>query len=76
MAGKDIANTAYQSAIITALAVGYSMLGKKLIRFDVGDPARPDITEFVKLSLAITVSMFTKDWLVKQKIIPDYIIPS
>jgi len=49
------------------------MLGKKLIRFDVGDPARPDITEFVKLSLVITVSMFTKDWLVKQKITPDYI---
>jgi len=38
MAGKDIANTAYQSAILTGLAVGYSMIGKKLIRLDVGDP--------------------------------------
>jgi len=76
MSGKDIANTAYQSAILTALAVGYSMIGKKLIRLDVGDPARADITEFIKLSLVITISMFTKDWLVKQKIVPDYIIPA
>ena len=47
MAGKDIANTAYEIAIIRGLAVGYSMIHKKLIRFDVGEPAQPDITEFV-----------------------------
>ena len=70
---KDIANTntAYHSAVITSLAIGYSMLGKKLIRLDVGDPARP---EFIKLSVVVTLSMFTKDWLVKQKLIPDDIL--
>jgi len=71
---KDIANTAYHSAVITSLAIGYSMLGKKLIRLDVGDPARPDFTEFIKLSVVVTLSMFTKDWLVKQKLIPDDIL--
>ena len=42
---KDIANTIYHSAVSTILAVGFSMAGKKLIRFDVGDPARPDLTK-------------------------------
>jgi len=40
------------------------MIGKKTIRLDVGDPARPDLTEFIKLSIVVTLSMFTKDWLV------------
>jgi len=42
---KDIANTVYYAAVTTALAVLCSMFGKKIIRLDVGDPARPDFTE-------------------------------
>jgi len=71
---KDVVNTVYHSAIITGLAVGYSMIGKKTIRLDVGDPARPDLTEFIKLSIVVTLSMFTKDWLVSHKFIPGDIL--
>jgi len=73
---KDIANTVYHAAVTTALAVLYSMFGKKIIRLDVGDPARPDFTEYIKLSGAITLAMFTKDWLVNRQFIPDDIIKS
>jgi len=57
---KDIANTVYHAAVTTALAVLYSMFGKKIIRLDVADPARPDFTEYTKLSGVIILAMFTK----------------
>jgi len=73
---KEIANTVYHAAVTTALAVLYSMFGKKIIGLDVGDPARPDFTEYIKLSGVITLAMFTKDWLVNRQFIPDDIINS
>ncbi len=71
---KDIANTIYHSAITTVLVVGYSMIGRKLVKFDVGDPARPDLTEGLKLTVVVTLATVTKDWLVKNKIIPEDIV--
>jgi energy-converting hydrogenase Eha subunit G len=71
---KEIVNTIYHSAVTTILAVGFAMAGKKLIKFDVGDPARPDLTEVLKLTTVITLSTFTKDWLVNSKIIPADIV--
>lgn len=71
---KAIVNTIYHSAVTTVLAVGYSMAGRKLIKFDVGDPARPDLTEVLKLTVVITLSTFTKDWLINSKIIPADIV--
>jgi hypothetical protein len=57
-----------------SLAIGYSMLGKKLIKLDVGDPAKPNLSDFVKLTAVITFSVATKDWLVINKVIPDDIV--
>ena len=71
---KDILNTIYHSAITTGLAVGYSILGKKMIRLDVGDSAKPDLADFSKLTLVITLAVATKDWLVNSKLIPGDII--
>ena len=71
---KDILNTLYHSAIATGLAVGYSILGKKMIRLDVGDPAKPDLADFGKLTLVITLAVATKVWQVNCKILPADII--
>ena len=71
---KDILNTLYHSAIITGFAIFYSVLGKKLIKLDVGDPAKPDLVDFGKLTAVITLSVATKDWLVNNKIIPNDIV--
>ena len=71
---KDIANTIYHSAVTTVLAASYSMIGRKLIRFDVGDPSRADMTEVLKLTVIISLATFTKDWLVNHKIIPADIV--
>ncbi len=71
---KDVANTIYHSAVTTVLVVGYAMIGRKLVRLDVGDPAKPDLTEALKLTIVVTLATVTKDWLVKNKIIPEDII--
>lgn len=71
---KDIANTIYHSAVTTVLVVGYSIIGKKMVKLDVGDPARPDLTDALKLTIVVTLATFTKDWLVNNKIIPADIV--
>ena len=71
---KDILNTLYHAAIITGFAMLYSMIGKKLIKLNVGDPAKPDLLDFGKLTAVITLSVATKDWLVNNKIIPNDIV--
>ena len=57
---KSIANDLYQAAVISVLAVGYSMLGKHLQ--DTG-----------KLVAIIAASEMTREYLIKQKILPDHI---
>lgn len=71
---KDIANTIYHSAVTTALVVGYALIGRKLVKLDVGDPARPDLTEALKLTIVVTLATATKDWLVNNKFIPADIV--
>ena len=71
---KDIVNTIYHSTLTTTIAVGFAVLGRKLIKLDVGDPSRPNLMDMVKLSLVITAGEFTKDGLIKYKIIPADIL--
>jgi len=71
---KDIANTIYHSAVTTVLVVGYSMIGKKMIKLHVGDPARPAFTDALKLTIVVTLATFTKDWSGNNKILPTDII--
>ena len=67
--GKQIANMFYYAGVETLLTVGYSELGKKLLRrpapqvdFNMGD--------IVMLSIDILLAMATRDMLIKQGIIP------
>ena len=52
------------------------MIGKKLIKLDVGDPAKPDVFDFIKLTAVITLAVASKDWLVLNKIIPNDVVNS
>ena len=66
---KDIKESVYHGAVVSALAIGYTMLGKmsppSLSKFDIEDG--------VKLVAIVALSDFTKDYLIKQKIIPNNI---
>lgn len=69
---KDVVNTIYHAAILSGLTVGYSMLGKKFIKFDVGDPSK-EYEAIIKLTVPVSLAVVTKDWLVKQGLPNDII---
>ena len=70
---KDIKERVYHGAVVSALAVGYTMLGKTLIKMSPPSLGKFDIEDSVKLVAIVAISDFTKDYLIKQKIIPNNI---
>ena len=71
--GKKIVNMLYHASVETLLAVGYSELGRKLLR---RPPPKVDFnpTDIAMLSVDILLAMGTKDLLVRQGIIPEDIM--
>ena len=66
---KDIKESVYHGAVVSALAVGYTMLGKTLIKM-----SPPSLSKFdIEDGAIVALSDFTKDYLIKQKIIPNNI---
>ena len=70
---KDTKESVYHGAIISALAIGYTMLGKTLIKMSPPSLSKFDIEDSVKLVGIVAMSDFTKDYLIKQKIIHNNI---
>ena len=69
---KSIVNDLYQAAVISVLAVGYSMLGKIL---HVSPPSVQtfDLEDTGKLVAIVAASEMTREYLIKQKTLPDHI---
>ena len=66
-------NDLYQAAVISVFAVGYLMLSKKILKM-----APPSIQKFGledtgKLVAIIAASEMTREYLIKQKVLPDHI---
>ena len=70
---KYLKESIYHGAVASALAVGYTMLGKTLIKMSPPSLGRFDVEDGVKLVAIIAISDYTKDLLIKQKIIPNNI---
>ena len=70
---KDLKESVYYGAVVSILAVGYTMLGKTLIKMSPPSLGKFNIEDGVKLVTIVAMSDFTKDYLIKQKIIPDNI---
>ena len=68
---KDIKASVYHGAVVSILAVGYTMLGKTLIKMSPPSLSKFDIEDGAKLVAIVAISDFTKDYLIKQKIIPN-----
>ena len=66
---KDLKESVYYGAVVSALAVGYTMLGKMLIKMSPPSLSKFDIEDGVKLVGIVALSNFMKDYLIKQKII-------
>ena len=70
---KDLKESVYHGAVVSALAVGHTMLGKTLTKMNPPSLSKFDIEDGVKLVGIVALSDFTKDYLIKQKIIPNNI---
>ena len=70
---KDIKESVHHGAVVSVLAVGYTMLGKTLIKMSPPFLSKFDIEDGVKLVGIIAMSDFMKDYLIKQKVIPNNI---
>ena len=64
---KDLKESIYHGAVISILAVGYTMLGKTLVKMSPPSSGKFDVEDGVKLVAIIAMSDFTKDYLIKQK---------
>ena len=70
---KSIVNDLYQAAVISVLAVGYSMLGKKILKITPPSVQKSDLEDTGKLVAIVAASEMTREYLIKQKILPDHI---
>ena len=67
---KSIVNDLYQVAVINVFAVGYSMLGKKILKMAPTSIQKFDLEDMVAV---IAASKMTREYLIKQKILPEHI---
>ena len=70
---KSIVNELYQAAVISVLAVGYSLLGKKILHIAPPSIQCFDLEDTGKLVAIVAASEMTREYLIKQKILPDHI---
>ena len=70
---KDLKESVYHGAVISTLAIGCTMLAKTLVKMNPPSLSKFDVEDGVKLVAIIAMSDFTKDYLIKQKIIPNNI---
>ena len=70
---RSIVNDLYQVAVISVLAVGYSMLGKKILKITPPRVQKFDLEDTGKLVAIVATSEMTREYLIKQKILPDHI---
>ena len=70
---KSIVNDLYQAAVISVLTYGYSMLGKKILCIAPPSVQGFDLEDTGKLVAIVATSEMTREYLIKQKILPDHI---
>ena len=70
---KNLKESVYNGAVVSTLAVGYTVLGKTLIKMSPPSLGTFDVEDGVKLVAIVAISNFTKDYLIKQKIIANNI---
>ena len=70
---KSIVDGLYHASLISVFTVGYSMLGKKILHMASLSVQKFDLEDTGKLVVIVAVSEMTREYLIKQKILPDHI---
>ena len=71
---KSIVNDLYQTSVVSVFAIGYSMLGKKISKMAPPSIQKFDLEDTGKLVGIVAASEMTREYLIKQKILPEGII--
>ena len=72
---KSIVNDLYHASLISAFAVGYSILCKKILKMASPSIQKFDLEDMAmgKLVAIVAASEMTREYLIKQKILPEHI---
>ena len=70
---KNIVNDLYQVAVISIFAVGYSVLGEKILHMAPLSIQKFDLEDTGKLVVIVATSEMTREYLIKKKVLPDHI---
>ena len=70
---KSIVNDLYQAAVISIFVTGYSMLGKKILKIAPPSIQKFDLEDTGKLVAIVAASEMMREYLIKQKILPEHI---
>ena len=70
---KSIVNDLYHASLISVFAVGYSMLGKKILKVAPLSTEKFDLEDTGKLVAIMAASEMTREYLIEQKILPENI---
>ena len=68
---KNIVNDLYHSALVSSFAVGYSMLARKILKIAPPSIQKFDLEDIGKLVVIVAASEMTREYLVKQKLLPE-----
>ena len=69
---KSIVNDLYHASLISAFAVGYSMLGKKILKIAPLSIQKIDLEDTGKLVAIITASEMMTEYFIEQKILQEH----
>ena len=70
---KSIVNDLYQAAVISVFTIGYSMLGKKILKVTPPSIQKFDLEVMGKLVAIVAVSEMMREYLIKQQILLEHI---
>ena len=70
---KSIINDLYQALVISIFAIGYSMLGKKILKIAPPSIQKFNLEDTGKLVTIIPASEIKREYLIKQRILPEHI---
>ena len=70
---KSIVNDVYQAGVISVFAIGYSVLGKEILKITPPSIQKFDLENKVKLIAIVAESEIRREYLIKQKILPEHI---
>ena len=70
---KSIVNDLYQAVVISVFAVGFSMLGKKILKMTPPSVQKFHLEDKGKLVAIVAVSEMMREYLIKQKILLQHI---